>query len=1194
MRFLPYSFILFLLCTASNIFSQDVIIEIPKAETENSFLLDGAKSSSFWARSKILPALQLEEAAAASDEQCQIEVVENNGWVIFGVTIKEPKNIIVTESMHNEAQWFDDNITFEFMDGDKLSIQTNSLGALAISIKDKLSMAPITQEKIKVCARINEATWRSEIAIHKSLLGDDLSKLDCHITRQRQHRGFEAFQTSSIKLFLQASKLLPDTKGLFALEKQTFENLTVFNGSYRNTLPEKISDWDSISSQELTLYTGNNAADPDFQKTKVKLAVNNYDITILVDCDEKNLEELFKDEKSIANDSLEIYLTPEGFRYFQVAITPDGKMQAHVGLTGGRRVRSMYVPASAKSSIVKGTKSWSLQYKISIKDVLDFAGAPSSYTPSAFPWQFQVIRNRGGLKSQGQKAQESQLAINNSATAHCPIRFAKILFSTSQTINNAPAKITVEPTLSKEEVDEKNGRTELLRTWVKDKQKGMHAVVQEKLNAIQSLDEWVSFKNEMIKNILISLFPNSAGTLPKKIDTKATCVYTIEKDDVVIKGVIFRSRKNIPVTGTLYLPKDYATRKNMPAMIMIPAHHTSRNCNDIYCLAKNLTDQGCLAISIDTLGSGERGIAARWNHKNHQRNLIGNQLTLAGEEITGWAITDIISTVDYLLERKDVDHEKIAVIGGVAGGGDIASLSGALDERISVTIPFNFSNNQPITGWYDLTRSFPLSHYYGMTAWIISALVAPRQLIDAQEFAWDENRIKEFDHFKKIYGYFDASENLDFAHGDKNTHASSFLPLHRVGVYKILNKWWDLHLPETIPEEKKLSLQDGHLEVTPFKEAKSFVNKYFHRTAKEVTDASVFTEPNFLAEKIAATQRKKFQSSCRKGDYAAKALNAVFTDTEAFDTEAVSKAMNADKTIETIQIPLEDKLSNERQFFSAITLHIGTSINEKKPLVICLSQEGKLVFAEKRLAEINSFVAKGYSVAVVDVRGVGQTEATSFRLPESDTASLGIDLWQMHDSLLEKRIKDTKTIIKALASRPDISAEDITLWGEGFSEPNGKEGDIFKFEETGFRQAGPGSKRLCEPLGMNLAIFTPLLLDSDYTIKRVIARGGLISYESILKDFYYYLPSDIFVPGLLTKFDIPDIISALTDRGIKLYLEDVRDAKNRVISEDTLNATYHYKVEYYQSNVSSNIVDEINSREPEFDLSEKDEEILGE
>lgn len=1166
----------------SYIYSQDALfkIEIPHAETENSFLLDGTRNASFWARSFLLPPLQIDEAVhSTADNNCQIEVVENNTWIIIGITVKEPKNIIAREYMHNEAQWFDDNVIFNFTGKDNISVQTNPLGALVYSINEKQSMEPITHEKLKVCARIHSTTWRSEIAIHKSILGEDLSKIPFKIIRQRQHRGYEPYQTSSQSLILNADNLKNDTKELFALERQTFENLTIFNSTFKIALPEKPNDWEEIPSQELTLSTGNNFADPDFQKTNIKMAVNNEEISILIECAEKNMNVLFKDETSIANDSIELYLNPDGFRYFQVAITPEGKMSAHIGLTGGRRVRSIPVPASAKCTVIKNENSWVIQYKINIKEIIDFAGAPATYTPTAFPWQFQVIRNRGYRKLLGQNAQESQLAINNSATAHCPIRFARIIFSTSKAHSTTfNAKLPM-PVFSNEEKVQK-GLTELLRVWVKDQSTFLHSKVQDRLVNIKTKEEWLSFKNEMVKNILRGLFPNSDGNLPKKIDTKATIVYTFEKDDVIVKGIIFRSRKNIPVTGTLYLPKDFAARKNMPAMIMIPAHHTPRNCGDIYCLAKNLTDQGCLAIAIDTLGSGERGIAARWNHKNHQRNLIGHQLTLVGEEITGWALTDIISTVDYLYERKDVDISKIAVIGGVAGGGDIAALSGAIDERITVTIPFNFSSNNPIGGWYDLTRSFPLSHYFGMTHWIVSSLIAPRKLIDAQEFAWTEDREKEFQHFAKIYDFYQVKDSLAKVHGDTNTHASSFLSLHRVGVYHILNNWWGLQLPTSTQSEKKFNLQDGHLEVSPYKEAKIFLDTYYKKDLKSNLDSSAYMEPNFLAEEIGKAQRKKFQSTNKK-DFVKKALEALFKDTTAFETTKhigtidLSSKWPGSSTV-NIWIPLEEKLSNGSALMATAWLISDLKFFDNNfPLVICLSQEGKNVFFQKREQEIKSFVNKGYAVAIVDVRGIGETEVTSFRLPESDTATLGLNLCQMQDSLLGRRIKDTKTIIKVLSTLPHILKDNITLWGEGFSEPNGKEGDIFKFEETGFRQAGPGGKRLCEPLGMNLALLTPLLLDPEFKVKRVIARGGLISYESILNDFYYYLPSDTFIPGLLTKIDLPDVIEALSNKGIKLYLEDVRDGKNRVISKETLQKIYHDKVNHYQSNISKNLVEQI-------------------
>jgi len=72
--------------------AQDLTIEVPKSITENSYLLDGVRSSSFWARSKILPQLIKNESTENErDKDCQIEIVETNSWVIFGVNVSEKK-----------------------------------------------------------------------------------------------------------------------------------------------------------------------------------------------------------------------------------------------------------------------------------------------------------------------------------------------------------------------------------------------------------------------------------------------------------------------------------------------------------------------------------------------------------------------------------------------------------------------------------------------------------------------------------------------------------------------------------------------------------------------------------------------------------------------------------------------------------------------------------------------------------------------------------------------------------------------------------------------------------------------------------------------------------------------------------------------------------------------------------------------
>ncbi len=63
----------------------------------------------------------------------------------------------------------------------------------------------------------------------------------------------------------------------------------------------------------------------------------------------------------------------------------------------------------------------------------------------------------------------------------------------------------------------------------------------------------------------------------------------------------------------------------------------------------------------------------------------------------GWMAWDLMRGVDLLLARPGIDPERIILLGAVAGGGDPAAVTAALDPRITAVVPFNFGGPQPET-----------------------------------------------------------------------------------------------------------------------------------------------------------------------------------------------------------------------------------------------------------------------------------------------------------------------------------------------------------------------------------------------------------------------------------------------------------------------------------------------------------------
>src|SRR5581483_3415063 len=123
--------------------------------------------------------------------------------------------------------------------------------------------------------------------------------------------------------------------------------------------------------------------------------------------------------------------------------------------------------------------------------------------------------------------------------------------------------------------------------------------------------------------------------------------------------------------------------------------------------------------------------------------------------------------VDLLLARPGADPKRIGLLGSVAGGGDPAAVTAALDPRITLVAPFNFGGPQPETkyplpdnaeaafnyvggGSWESTRNLRGSARGGFLPWVIVAAAAPRAIIHAHEFAWDRERDPAWRRYQQI------------------------------------------------------------------------------------------------------------------------------------------------------------------------------------------------------------------------------------------------------------------------------------------------------------------------------------------------------------------------------------------------------------------------------------------------------------
>ena len=357
---------------------------------------------------------------------------------------------------------------------------------------------------------------------------------------------------------------------------------------------------------------------------------------------------------------------------------------------------------------------------------------------------------------------------------------------------------------------------------------------QDRVN-LADLAQWrkIDGKDAWEKSIAVKLaaLKKSLGTFPPLPATIPVHVTkTLDGKGFKIENLVYESRPGLWVTANLYRPDPLP--KSAPGIVIVPAHHNPKTQGELQDMGMQWARVGCVVLIPDMLGHGERRQHPFNSDKDwptpyktgrqdyYFRYNLGLELQLAGESLVGWNAQDLMAGVSVLLAKPAIDSKRILLLGSVAGGGDIAAVTAALDKRIACLVPFNFGGPQPETrfplpddaetafnymggGSWESTRNLFQSGPGGFLPWAIVASVLPRYIVHAHEFSWDEARDPVWKRYQKIAGFYGAADHLAVTHGrgsvkgtpPEATHCNNIGPTHRIGIDAAFKKWFDI--PET-------------------------------------------------------------------------------------------------------------------------------------------------------------------------------------------------------------------------------------------------------------------------------------------------------------------------------------------------------------------------------------------------------------
>ena len=187
--------------------------------------------------------------------------------------------------------------------------------------------------------------------------------------------------------------------------------------------------------------------------------------------------------------------------------------------------------------------------------------------------------------------------------------------------------------------------------------------------------------------IALTLIGITAIAIGVKSMTKQTWDKTFpQNENVTVEKVKFKNRFGIELVGDLYMPKDKPAGASAAIAISGPFGANKEQASGLY--AQELASRGFVTLAFDPSFTGESG---------------GTVRNIASPEIS---VEDMSAAVDFLSNNKNVDANKIGVL-GICGFGGFALSAAAIDTRIKATVTSTM---------YDMSRVNANGYFDSMTA----------------------------------------------------------------------------------------------------------------------------------------------------------------------------------------------------------------------------------------------------------------------------------------------------------------------------------------------------------------------------------------------------------------------------------------------------------------------------------------------
>jgi dienelactone hydrolase len=619
-------------------------------------------------------------------------------------------------------------------------------------------------------------------------------------------------------------------------------------------------------------------------------------------------------------------------------------------------------------------------------------------------------------------------------------------------------------------------------------------------SSIDSLEAWEAFKQPRL-----AALERSLGDFPEPAEA-VSCEITgaLDGDGYVIEKLVFESRPGIAVTANVYRP---ANGSNSVGILLTHSHHNPKTQPELQDMGAMWARAGCTVLVMDQFGYGERREHPEGpRHDYWNRYNTGVQLQLIGDSLMGWMVWDIRRGIDVLEQRYGAG--RIVVMGSVAGGGDPCAVAAALDERVEVAIPFNFGGPQPETvhplpknanlafnylgkGSWETTRNLVWSGRDGFLPWVIVGWIAPRKLIYAHEFKWDRDNDPVWRRLQTIYGWYGASDCLDYVHGfgevtsrpPNASHCNNVGPIHRERIHLALERWLGIAGVDDREDRRDEGLLlCGEPEILPLR----------HQDTKKGEGGS--------------------ETAGSKQDSYLEVIRGIGQErTEAFrrSVEGLGEEVRMEKVREAWQGMLGDVERFGLRTNDVVTVPVVLmGKGEAKRMTVVVSAAGKAQVMADR-GEVIEELLEDWAVCLLDVRGVGELEPEEARTFRSRCAGRAATALMVGETVVGIQLRDLRTVIAHLRGR---GCEEIRVEGR-IEGPRGGDTNGTGRDDPADRdypdESDVVARQYVEPMGAVLSYLARVFEEG-------VEGGEMPDVGEVLKGTVVAWPGDAVVPGMAT------------------------------------------------------------------------------